>query len=652
MIARILVAFLFALIQLVPVVAQPAHFEFGGWKHTSLHGVLSLQQLYRSQQTILRSGVTEKPVMQDFNGQIQLDSRSYIWHPNFMQVNVNLDYHPSIRNEKFLVIPNRSETRTAEKFRVETLLFDQRPLSLNMFSGVSHSYINREYASSIENTRQDYGGGISFRNSMLPVSIRYLNSDWEQHELATARIYTNKRENIHGDVRKSFGNLDDSKLSYNYDDYQREYGNAGGVHNYTSQVQLTNRLVFNEQRRNLWNSMINYRKQNGSQPFERIQINENPQFYLPAKFKTQAIYRFNDYKQQVFKNRLQSILGRLEHQLFLSLQSQIYYEYTDIHHSSYQEYTNRWGFGLNYQKRIPIGLLKLGYNLQRRNDNHDSNPGIQHIIAEEHELLDQQTTLLNQPDADRATIVVWDEDRSIRYQENIDYVVLQRDPYLEIQRLPGGQIDNGQTVMVDYQALQLNSYQFDTNTQTVRASLLLFNRFLECYIQTQDQSYTNVNASALRILKTISQHVYGIRLQWKEITAGWELDNYSSNVVPYISSRYFMALSHDISSSFNTYISGNWRDYELTDENETQQFADVSGRLVYAWTRSTSLSLDGGYRFQDGRGIDLKLTNLRFQLTSQFRELYLTVGLDVYRRDYSGETLDYNGGFIRVERKF
>jgi hypothetical protein len=581
-----------------------------------------------------------------------LDSRSYFWHPNFMQINLNMDYHPGIKNEQFLVIPNRSETRTAEKFRLETFFFDQRPFSLNMFTGVSHSYINREYTSSVESSQKDYGGSVSLRNHILPVSIRYLYSNWEQQELATGRMFTNKRENIHTDFSKNFGDFDISKLSYNYSDYQREYGNAGGVRSYTSHLQLSNRFPFNGQRRSYWNSQIDFRHQNGNQNFDRLQINENSQIQLPAQFKISALYRFTDYQQETFYNRLHGMLGRLEHQLFLSLKSQVYYEYIDIHHSSYKEYINRYGIRFDYQKRIPTGMLKLGYHLSRRKDNHDSSPGIQYIVSEEHELLDQQTILLFQPDADRSTVVVWDENRIIRFEENIDYLILQRNAYLEIQRLPGGQINNGQVVLIDYEAIQINSYQFGTNVQTLNASLLLFNRLLETYIRSQEQNYSNVSTSARRILKTISQRVYGIRLQWKLLMAGWELDDYGSNVVPYISSRYFMALSHDIGSAVSTYISGNWRDYELTDENENQQFADLSGRILYALTRSASLNLDGGYRFQEGRGIDLKLTNLRLQLTMRLHQLYLTAGLEMYRRDFSSEILDYNGGFIRLERKF
>ena len=99
-------------------------------------------------------------------------------------------------------------------------------------------------------------------------------------------------------------------------------------------------------------------------------------------------------------------------------------------------------------------------------------------------------------------------------------------------------------------------------------------------------------------------------------------------------------------------ITGNWRDYRLALENEKQQFADISGQVGYVITRTVNLNLYGGYRFQEGRGIDLDLTNFRAEILTRIRKLYFSTGIEIYRRDFSGEIINYNGAFIRLERKF
>jgi len=50
------------------------------------------------------------------------------------------------------------------------------------------------------------------------------------------------------------------------------------------------------------------------------------------------------------------------------------------------------------------------------------------------------------------SVLVYNLNRTIIYQENIDCVLIRREDFTEIQRIPGGQILNGQEVSVDYQA--------------------------------------------------------------------------------------------------------------------------------------------------------------------------------------------------------
>jgi len=87
-------------------------------------------------------------------------------------------------------------------------------------------------------------------------------------------------------------------------------------------------------------------------------------------------------------------------------------------------------------------------------------------------------------------------------------------------------------------------------------------------------------------------------------------------------------------------------------DSENQQFADISGRLTFYLGQKSKINIDGGYRFQRGRGIDLDLSNIRTEYSMQIRTLVLRVGLEIYRRNYSGEIINYNGGYIKIERHF
>ncbi|MCB0284461.1 MAG: hypothetical protein KDF60_17890, partial [Calditrichaeota bacterium] len=96
----------------------------------------------------------------------------------------------------------------------------------------------------------------------------------------------------------------------------------------------------------------------------------------------------------------------------------------------------------------------------------------------------------------------------------------------------------------------------------------------------------------------------------------------------------------------------NIRNYHLKDANESQDFSDISARVIYFLTRVTQLKFEGGYRVQNGRGLDLTLLNFRTELATRFRSIVLKAGLESYNRDFSGEEVNYVGGYLRVERYF
>ena len=86
----------------------------GLWNQVSLNGAISLEGQYRSQETILKSNLTERPKTSLLRGLFLLRSQSYVWHPNFLLLDLDLEYQPGSRKDNYLVIPDRSETQTAE----------------------------------------------------------------------------------------------------------------------------------------------------------------------------------------------------------------------------------------------------------------------------------------------------------------------------------------------------------------------------------------------------------------------------------------------------------------------------------------------------------------------------------------------------------
>ncbi len=637
---------------ITPAVTQNNGNAGGFWNQMSLNGAVSLEGLYRTQETILRSNLREDLQTSLFRGQFLLRSRSYIWHPSLMLLDIDLEYQPGAGSYQYLVIPDRSETVTAEQGRIQATFFDQRPVSLGIFSNINHAYSNRELLTNIETLKTDFGGLLSYKNRMLPLTLRYIQEDWKQKELEIGREFKNYRQMFQAETNKSFGGRDSHQLMFSHSKLQREYGNADIIDNTITDINLRDRIFFNRNQSSSLHSFVWYYHQVGSQDFDRFQLYENLTLQLPSQFRLLGHYQYSWYDQQFYESRQHNAGGQIEHQLFLSLRSHLFYDYSQLEQSQFDETIHTAGIGFNYRKKIPAGLLMLDYELRQRKQDHNSLSQQRQIVNEEKRLEDGQTVLLNNPYVDINSIIVHDASRTIIFQLNIDYILITRGDFIEIQRLPGGQISNGTTVYIDYLTNQQDSYQFDSYNNNFRIHTSFFNNLLELYFRYFDQDYNNVITTNTRILNYITQNVYGIKSTVAFISGGIEFDNFRATIVPYESKRYYINLTRQFFRKWNIILSANYRDYLLTQEKERQKFTDLSGRLIYSFWRQSRLTLEGGYRMQDGRGIDLDLRTFRGEFSTFYRKIVLSIGLETYRRDYIGEIINFAGTYIRITRQF
>jgi hypothetical protein len=632
--------------------AQTSGLSFGPWRQLSLSGKIGLEALRRTQETTLKSNISEQLKTSLLSGRLLLQSRSYIWHPNFMLLDIDLNYSPATRRDEYLQIPDHSEVRTLESGSFQSTFFKDRPIVLKAFANLSHHYVNREYLTNVETYNNNFGGILSFRNKFLPITMNYQQGKWQQKELQTGRLFEDRNSKFQARLTKSFSHLDDHQVSYSYTDYTRYYTGLLQVHHITD-IDLRNKIFFDTKQTGSLQSLIQYYDQKGSNAFNRFQIYETANLRLPHNLRFSGNYQYLNFEQRAARFNQHNIIGRLEHQLYLSLKTQLYYEYSFMNQFPLsKELMNTGGILFQYRKKVPTGFITLHYEYRRRHQNRSSPPVVLQIIHEAQQLTDDQPVLLNHPFVTRNNVIITNAEGTIIYQENIDYVLIERGDFLEVQRLSGGQIANGATVYIDYQTSQQGSYKFDTNNYSWGASITLFQRFIELYYRAFDQDFDNVHLIDHRILKYISQYVLGGRLSYGFFTGGVEIDNFDSNIVPYHLKRYFINLTGSTRNRLILSLIANLRDYLLTGTNERQLFSDISAKMTYNLWREAKINLETGYRHQDGREIELDLFTMRGELYTQYRQLLLTLGFELFRREFLTEKIDFNGLFMRVERQF
>jgi len=623
----------------------------GFWNLTTLTGKAHIKGYYREREKNL-STLSEFSQRTFVSGGLLLNSESFILHPNFLKLNLGLEYNPGTDQEDYLVIPDRSEVLTNKLIDLRATLFGHRSMNLNFFANYNQNYANRENLTSVKSDNKLWGLVYNFRNKISPVNLRYSERRYDQKELETARTYENKQDDFQARFIKSFSILDNHELVYNHNEFFRQDWNLNKTVNITDHIYLRNSIFFDSLKKYNIRSKISNLQRRGIVKQDRFHIAEDISVELPKKFRLSAKYNYYNEDLETQKYKQHNIIGLLSHELFQSLRTNGLYEYFNTDHSAYQEMYTRAGIDITYVKKMIMdGQLNLSYSFTKRHQEFEGVEGPLNVINEEQFLSDGQIVLLGKPYVDSETIVVRDETRSIIYQLNFDYLLFERGDFLEIQRIPGGQIANNSIIFIDYTAIQPGSYKFDMDYESFSAGIMLFKRLIELYFRSSKQDYKNTETTDFLTLKYFTQNVFGVRVEVGPFRGGIEFDNYESNIVPYSQKKYYLQLYGQLGKNIRYTLNGDIIDYHFTSTGLDQLYSNINGNINYRLSPKSNINFEVGYRNQEGEGIDLNLYTARAEFITAFREMSFKIGLEKYNRDYIGDMINFNGIYFEISRR-
>lgn len=634
--------------------AQSSLISLGMWHLRNISGEVDLRGHYRQLESSFNE-ITEDQRSTYLLGGIKLNTSSYLWDPDVVLIDLAGEFSPETRDENYITVPDRSEVRTLKKVDLMTTLCNNRPVTLQGFLNYDQNYFNRELLTNVRSNNLQWGGRLSLNNKILPLTISYRNVNWDQEETETGRIFRMDQDNLQARATKSFGSRDRSELVYSHNDYLYSYA---GLHQTLQQIDrlaLHNNIYLDSARNYNLNSRIIWYNQEGTTAFRRFEVLEGITLNLPYNLRGMLnfdLYNLKDPRQVWDQKR-----GRasLQHKLFESLTSKIYFDYARVDLETsipHRESDIRSGIDLKYTKKIPTGTLNLTYRYYRHGHTTEGETGFIQVFNEEQRISDGEVTLLNKPYIETPSVVVKDISGGIIYQPNFDYIIIQRASYLEIQRVPGGQIPNGGTVYVDYAYQQPGNYSYGASNNHFTASVLLFKRLIELYYSYGVQDYPRVDQGDLLTLNYFTQHLYGVRMDVGFARGGIEADRYESSIIPYRMRRYYLDVNWNIRSKLILNLNGNIRDYRMIADEEDQLYSNISGRVAYRINPRMRLSLESGYLNQRGTNIDLDLLTARAMFHASFNKLHLRTGVEMYRRLYQNSEFALNGAFLQLTRKF
>jgi hypothetical protein len=624
------------------------------WKLHSVTGEVLMNGFYREQE---RTGldINEYQKSSYLTGGLFLKTHSSILNKNFLTLDIDAGYMPATSRDNFLVIPDQAEVSTLKKIGgISATFFQQKNITLNIFGNYEERYFARENLTDIKSIDRNWGSILNYNNKFLPVTIDFHNKKWNEEELQTGRNYTMDQNLFGARTSKSFTKRDRNDLRYSHDYNVNVNQNLFRVANIIDNIDFISRINLDDKQKYSLNTTITNLNQRGYTNIKRFQAGEGIYAQLPVNLSVFGNYNFFNTHYASSDLIHHNVNSSLQHKLYQSLQSRINFEYNYIKHTVYREFNTKTGFELNYTKKIPRGQLSISYKFDKYRQNYTADPSDLKISDEKYTLSDSKIALLRLPDVDPESVIVKDITGTLIYESGLDYILIERNKYIEIRRIPGGLIADNSVVQIDYTATQPGSYKYDANTHVFNTNVYLLDNLLSFYYRFSTQDYSNLVTTEFVTLNYFTQNLAGFRLDFNFINVGAEYEDYKSSILPYHMWRYYVTFQKNVGKKLMLMLNGNMQDYVMLDkpEPEYQKYMDLTGKAIYTIHKNTNVNLDLMYRRQTGRGIDLDLMTAKTEVTSSVNRLYITLGVEVYKRNYVGEIINFKGTYFKVVRKF
>jgi len=210
-------------------------------------------------------------------------------------------------------------------------------------------------------------------------------------------------------------------------------------------------------------SRIEYFDRAGFQAYDRFVVNESVTLKHTRALQSSYTYRFLSFRQTQDTIEHDGLFT-LTHNLFGNLTTTLQAEAraSDLDVSTEDEYRGRLDF--EYRKKIPwggrLGLgLGGGYGVTDR----VSSDGLSDVVDEAHGVDSSRLVLLVRRFVVTSTIIVTNATGSLVFTEGNDYNVLSAaNNQTQLEIIPGGQINVGETILVSYKFQALPSAKFST----------------------------------------------------------------------------------------------------------------------------------------------------------------------------------------------
>jgi len=454
---------------------------------------------------------------QKLETELLLSADGYVYHPDFLEFSVGGG--PLLYTQDYSATAGSNDSDDLLfNGRGDFRFFQERPWPASFRASRRHPSVTTSIAGTFLVQRDEVGATFALRRPLSPVQLTLDAFRIQNDGSGLGAVLDDRFDEVSVNAFRAFRRADQLSVTLRWNQRDSRSGSAGlpitesDIETWTIDAYAKN--VFGSSGQFTWLQQLTAVRQT-TVTDTRDKLEDLAYFsnaYWNHGPKTRSFYTFR-YRDTDREARAQS----RNHSLLAGL-SREFGDYTLLTGElrtardkdlAFRRETNSAVLRINYNRPVPTGRLNLGANVEYRNTDRKA-------ADDEVQVFDEAITLVGTLPVDlrnefviAGTVIVRNEPKTQVFAEGVDYRLITIGSVTSIQRLVGGNIADGQTVLLEYRFQAGGSVDFDTLSQSYVAELR-FLRYFNVYLRFSDQDNQINSGNPTTPLNSVQDITYGL----------------------------------------------------------------------------------------------------------------------------------------------
>ena len=614
-------------------------------------------------------GVRTRQAQSSMREEVFAMTHSYVYHPNLVTLDVGGG--PILQQGRFVNDAGTTSSQdTLYNFAARASFLRDKPYQGAVFFEHLNPTVSVAPGQVMTQENEQYGLNLALLAPVTPVPVRLDAVHSHFHGRGTDRFIDEQIDRVSLRASRSFGALGSTQVQYQAIQQESQSGSPNlpiQRSNSTGQgINIDSRFQFGSNREYDLTNLISrnqqtYTLESGALPGRTdTRVLFDVRGRHSEKLQSFALYNYSSSVQGDLSSTLHAASGGLTYWPTPELATAVSVRDEDNITRQSTNRTQGVDGSVRYQQPLPVGEAQLNYGVRYDRREQQAATTTTNVIGERIVLVGLSFSALSRQHVVPGSITVSNATRTQTYMEGSDYLVTVVGTETRLQRVIGGNIVDGQDLLVDYAFDIGGSFSYRQRDQTASMNWSyrgFFNAYFR-YFQSEPQLTSGEPTFALN---HITSQLYGARadvplkLRVETMLGGnIEHENRQETISPY--RRQYEEAYAAVEDPF--FSSGNFRlglRRSRVEYTNSAQGVNLRGYDVRFWSRrffGIDLIAEASHETDNGGTVPRSRAVFSVKTLWSYRKLKVTFDLGRTRETQGFSERSRSGAHLLVRRDF